>query len=244
MDSDLLVLLAACIALAAVAGCTASPAVANATPGPVLPSPTLSPGGLMTPSAIQSCVTDEDCVPAQCCHPTSCINKVGKGVCNLMCTSDCTGPLDCGAGSCGCVNGACGIARAGSSAAPVPVPPSLKVEAAPLRYSPVMSSTPGLGLTPNLTGMDAAGTDVEWKTSFGRFLTWSPPDYQVREQGSSFVNHGEKVYWSFSDMPASTGVPVVITVIARDNRTGRVGGTSTVTLGWEGDSTVVVETVL
>jgi len=244
MDSDLLVLLAACITLAAAAGCTAGPPVMNVTPGPVLPSPSLSLGLSVIPAPVQSCVTDEDCVPAQCCHPTSCINKVSKGVCNVMCTMNCAGPLDCGAGSCGCVNGTCGIARAGSAAAPVPVPVSLNLEAAPLRYSPVMSSTPGIGLTPNLTGFDVSSTDVEWNTSFGRFLTWSPPDYHVNQQGAFFINHGDKVYWSFSDMPASAGVPVVITVVARDIRTGTILGSSTVTLGWEGNSTVVVRSIL
>lgn len=54
-----------------------------------------------------SCESDSDCVGAQCCHPTSCINKAYKGVCNLVCTAVCEGPLDCGAGTCGCVNNRC-----------------------------------------------------------------------------------------------------------------------------------------
>ena len=177
MDSDLLVLLAACVALAAAAGCTAGLPVANATPGPVLPSPSLSAGVLATP-------------------------------------------------------------------APVPVPLSLKIGVAPLRYSPAMSSTPGIGLTPDLSGPGASGASIEWNASFGRFLTWSPPDYPVREQGPSVTNHGEKVYWTFSDLPPSAGVPVVITAVARDARTGGVLGSSTVTLGWEGNTTVVVRSIL
>jgi hypothetical protein len=56
-----------------------------------------------------ACVYDSDCVPAQCCHPDSCINKDYKGVCNLFCTEVCSGPLDCGAGSCGCVKGKCSV---------------------------------------------------------------------------------------------------------------------------------------
>jgi hypothetical protein len=56
---------------------------------------------------IKSCESDSDCVGAECCHPTSCINKAYKGVCNLVCTAVCEGPLDCGAGSCGCVNHEC-----------------------------------------------------------------------------------------------------------------------------------------
>ncbi len=56
-----------------------------------------------------SCVTYSDCVPEQCCHPTSCINKDFKGVCTVLCTASCEGPIDCGAGHCGCVNGQCGV---------------------------------------------------------------------------------------------------------------------------------------
>jgi hypothetical protein len=55
------------------------------------------------------CTQDSDCVPAQCCHPTSCINKEYKEVCDVLCTASCEGPIDCGAGHCGCVNGQCGV---------------------------------------------------------------------------------------------------------------------------------------
>jgi hypothetical protein len=56
-----------------------------------------------------TCTSDSDCVPAQCCHASSCINNNYKGVCNLLCTDVCSGPLDCNAGSCGCVNGKCSV---------------------------------------------------------------------------------------------------------------------------------------
>lgn len=54
-----------------------------------------------------TCQYIDDCVPAECCHPSSCINRAYKGVCNLACTESCEGPLDCGAGSCGCISGRC-----------------------------------------------------------------------------------------------------------------------------------------
>lgn len=56
-----------------------------------------------------SCKSDSDCVGATCCHPTSCINKAYKGVCNELCTQVCQGPLDCGAGHCGCVDNRCTV---------------------------------------------------------------------------------------------------------------------------------------
>jgi len=55
------------------------------------------------------CTQDSDCVPAGCCHPTSCINSAYKGVCNLLCTMSCEGPLDCGAGSCDCIQNSCAV---------------------------------------------------------------------------------------------------------------------------------------
>ena len=89
-----------------VSGCTAG------NPPVVTVSPTqtpLPPVVTTAPATAQSCTTDDDCVPAQCCHPTSCTKKANKGVCNLMCTMSCEGPIDCGAGSCGCVNGKCSV---------------------------------------------------------------------------------------------------------------------------------------
>ncbi|MBP1927814.1 hypothetical protein J2741_000361 [Methanolinea mesophila] len=58
---------------------------------------------------LTACTQPSDCVPAQCCHPTSCINKDYKEVCTVFCTASCEGPIDCGAGTCGCVNGQCGV---------------------------------------------------------------------------------------------------------------------------------------
>jgi hypothetical protein len=58
---------------------------------------------------LTACTQYSDCVPAQCCHPTSCINKEYKEVCTELCTASCEGPIDCGAGHCGCVNGQCAV---------------------------------------------------------------------------------------------------------------------------------------
>jgi hypothetical protein len=80
------------------------------------PDPSLTTAVMTTsPPALQDCLTDDDCVPAECCHPASCINKVNKGVCSLLCTNVCEGPIDCGAGRCGCVNGKCSVVPTGSS---------------------------------------------------------------------------------------------------------------------------------
>jgi len=105
------ILLLVIVGLIMVSGCTAG------NPPVVTVSSTPTPVPVMTtaPLSAQSCITDDDCVPAQCCHPTSCTNKANKGVCNLLCTMSCGGPIDCGAGSCGCVNGKCSVVPSSSS---------------------------------------------------------------------------------------------------------------------------------
>jgi len=56
------------------------------------------------------CNSDEECIPAQCCHPTSCTNIRNKPNCSdIFCTQVCEGPIDCGAGSCKCVNNKCQV---------------------------------------------------------------------------------------------------------------------------------------
>ena len=67
---------------------------------------------------IRACTRDADCVPDQCCHPTSCINRDYKQVCTLLCTNVCLGPIDCGAGHCGCVNGECSTVPGPASTTP------------------------------------------------------------------------------------------------------------------------------
>ena len=56
------------------------------------------------------CEKDADCVPGGCCHPSNCVPKEQAPDCGTsICTLDCSGPLDCGAGSCGCVKEKCSI---------------------------------------------------------------------------------------------------------------------------------------
>lgn len=57
------------------------------------------------------CSIDSDCVPSSSCHPTECVIKesVKERPDGLICSSVCSGPLDCGAGSCGCVQNKCAI---------------------------------------------------------------------------------------------------------------------------------------
>jgi len=152
----------------------------------------------------------------------------------------------------GCVDSARNNASAGTPATcsadaavcTVPMPGSVRIDASPQMYSPIMSSTIGIGLTPNVSGFNPADAEFAWNATYGQFLSWSPPDYTISRLSQPVVNHGEKVYWSFTDVPASTRDPVIISVTARDLLSGRILGSSFLTLGWEGNSTVVVEKIV
>lgn len=58
----------------------------------------------------KSCNQNSDCVPSSCCHPTECVSRDNIPDCSgRFCSTVCSGPLDCGAGSCGCVDSKCSI---------------------------------------------------------------------------------------------------------------------------------------
>jgi hypothetical protein len=58
------------------------------------------------------CAADNDCIPSECCHPNACVSKSAapKDCRDKMCTMECVeGSMDCGAGVCACLNGACAV---------------------------------------------------------------------------------------------------------------------------------------
>ena len=60
----------------------------------------------------QECKTDSDCTASTCCHANSCSPLDKKPDCNeIFCSQICSGPLDCGAGHCGCLNGKCSVIK-------------------------------------------------------------------------------------------------------------------------------------
>jgi hypothetical protein len=125
----------------------------------------------------------------------------------------------------------------------VELPVSLTIDASPQVYSPIMSSTVGIGLTPNISGLKTAGVEYEWTATYGHFLDWSAPNYTVNTLSEPAVNYGEKIYWSFIEAPESPPVPVVITVTARDITSKKPLASSRLTLGWKNNMTVVVEKI-
>ncbi|MDO9323802.1 MAG: hypothetical protein Q7T80_02485 [Methanoregula sp.] len=238
MDKNTLAIFLICIAAVFLAGCT------QTTPPPVAPVITTFPPTTVTtfPVDAQTCTTNADCVPAQCCHPNSCVSQSAQPVCSdIMCTMSCDGPLDCGAGSCGCTNGRCSVVQAHPTTPSVVTKTSVTLTASPQRYSPIMSSTPGIGIRVDANGFDAARSRFAWNATYGNFFSWGAVNYTVDEVGNPYFNQGEKLYWSFTEKPASTLEPVVITVTATDADTGRMQGSSKVILVWDGDNAVMLK---
>lgn len=234
MDKTLLAFTITCIAAVLLAGCTAT------SPSPGGGTTTSIPTSVATtaPPDNQTCTTADDCVPAQCCHPTSCVNQASIHVCNLLCTASCEGPLDCGAGSCGCNNGRCVVVPAATSTKNLLT--SLQLTASPQRYAPTMSSTVGVGIEIHASGFDPATSIVTWTATYGKFLSWGPVNFTVQERGNPVINDGGKLYWSYSEKPASTSEPVIVTVTATDPSTNKVLAKSTIILDWDRNSGVVV----
>lgn len=104
-----------------------------------------------------------------------------------------------------------------------------------------MSSTPGIGLDPVATGFNATDATFTWNASYGQFLAWNTPGYTIDQFGASASGPGKKLYWSFTDKPASGAEPVIITVTAKDPASGAVWGSSAVTLVWVGNYSVTVQ---
>lgn len=237
MDTRTILLSLFCIGALLAAGCTSQ------APAPETPVPVTTAATAPTPMNAMGCVVAGDCVPAQCCHATSCVNKVAQKSCDgTVCTMNCDGPLDCGAGTCGCEQGTCVIVAAPPTVQTATVTSPVRIWATPQRYTPLMSSTPGVELSVITKGIDTSTATYTWTASYGHFLSWNAPDYIVNERGDSVTNTGEKLYWSFTDKPASTASPVLISVVIRE-ASGKELGRSAATLDWDGDYAVTVREI-
>jgi hypothetical protein len=73
----------------------------------------------------------------------------------------------------------------------------ISIRASPEKYSPIMSSTVGIGLTPLYTG---SHPDVvySWNTSYGHFISWNATDGKVIQYNDSIDITDPTIYWSYS----------------------------------------------
>ena len=121
---------------------------------------------------------------------------------------------------------------------PTPAGPELIVHASPERYSPMMSSTVGIGLNPEYSG--PVPLNYSWEANYGRFLGWDQTTGKITEYGETAVTTG-KVYWSFPPEDSNPGKPsVTIRVNAVNVTSGKPLANATVYIGWEDNTTAVV----
>ena len=109
-------------------------------------------------------------------------------------------------------------------------------------YALVLSSTPGLPLSPD-PGQGTSSSCIyryRWLATDGTFLSWKGPDFVVRETGNDTITDNGTVYWTWRDpnLPAS-GHDVRITLEVLDPGGGTVLGSTTLSVGWEGETAVV-----
>jgi hypothetical protein len=109
-------------------------------------------------------------------------------------------------------------------------------------YTVLMSSAPGIGLSPTITGpLPAGNLSYVWETDYGHFLGWGAPDYTVREQGMTVTGTMTKVYWTYDGSNTSISRPPVrITLTVIDPASGATLGNAEQTIGWDANGTAVI----
>jgi len=131
----------------------------------------------------------------------------------------------------------CSSSTPASSGAVIPTSSKLNVSIQPdiTRYNLAMSSAPGIGLFPQITGKEGGGGKYVylWKTDYGSFLSWNAPDYMVKDLGADVKVPGGKVYWTYGSAPAGTVRPLVhITLDVVDAKTNATVGHAERVIDW------------
>jgi hypothetical protein len=123
----------------------------------------------------------------------------------------------------------------------VTVPLEVMISAEPPEYSPFMSTTPGMRLSAlNTSGILPPGAVYRWETSYGYFLSFTPPVSQVVQLGPVYQDGPEPVYWTFDPIPSEQDLPeVVVTLAITDSATGAPLAQRTLQISWKDRMKVV-----
>jgi len=110
------------------------------------------------------------------------------------------------------------------------------------KYSLMMSSTVGIGLTPGYpSSVNNSTVRFRWQTDYGNFLSWRSPDFKVNEQRSDVTIDDGKIYWSyFLEDGEEARPPVHITLTMIDRATGKALDTASLEIGWNDRDIAVV----
>ena len=106
-------------------------------------------------------------------------------------------------------------------------------------YTPIISSTVGIGLTPvNTLEGPPETVQFHWRTDYGYFVAWDSPDFKVKLLGPEVINNGEKIYWSYD--PDEMGVEkpsIEISLQIEDAQSAQVLALASLKIGWEDQDT-------
>ena len=139
--------------------------------------------------------------------------------------------------ACGCITPATPGSPSGPVVSQTPslsAPLTIHINATPPRYNLALSSTIGIRLTPvNASGIIPPDAQFTWSTTFGSFYHWGPPDFKVKELGSSYTGTAEPVYWSFfSEQNTKERPPVTVTLTVKEPSTGDILTSAGLRIGW------------
>lgn len=111
-----------------------------------------------------------------------------------------------------------------------------------MKYTPTMSSTVGIGLTPEYpSGIDNETVSFRWQTDYGYFLSWGAPDFKVTNNGQDVIGPDNKVYWSYDpDDMDKEKPPVHVTLTMVDKASGRAMNSTGIEIRWEEKSVACV----
>ncbi len=124
-----------------------------------------------------------------------------------------------------------------------PGPVDLSIRVSPERYIPLMSSTVGIGLTPEYSG--PGPVVYSWNTSYGYFVGWNAPDFNVIPYSNSVETTDQTIYWSYSpDDMGKEKPPVTIRLVVKTPPRSH-GGNATIVvrylhIRWENTDTAVI----
>ncbi len=100
--------------------------------------------------------------------------------------------------------------------------PTVKISATPSLYSPMMSTTVGIRLTPWYSGPPSKFLQYHWSADYGTFVRWEPPDYTVTDLGNNTIVTNGVVYWTYlPTTPGEEPEEVLVSVSVEDARIGK-----------------------
>ena len=91
------------------------------------------------------------------------------------------------------------------------------------KYSPIMSSVPGMPLNVTVKGMDTTKLKCRWQAQNGALLLWSPPDFKVQNKGKTVLTNSQTVYWTPSLTQKKEPYTVEIKLDVLDEKNNVIG---------------------